>query len=168
MPRIGGLRRAFRPPWRRAAAEVDEELAFHLDMRARELEARGWTPAAARAAARRQFGDLDDARAYCRALTEQRERRLMWRERLHDLRHDLALAVRALRRSPGFTLAAILTLALGIGANVTMLGVVDRLLVRPPAHVADPATLRRIYFHRQLEGGPETTASSCSCPASAR
>src|SRR5947208_7779642 len=52
---------------------------------------------------------------------------------MNDLRH----ALRALARSPGFALAVVLSLALGIGTDVTMLGLVDSLLFRPPAHVRD-------------------------------
>src|SRR5437867_1411383 len=58
---------------------------------------------------------------------------------------DLRYALRTLARSPGLTLAAVLTLGLGIGANTAMFGVVDRLLCRPPAHVRDPDRVARIY-----------------------
>ena len=57
---------------------------------------------------------------------------------------ELRYVVRALRKSPAFSLAAILTIALGIGANATMFGIVDRLLLRPPAHVRDATQLVRI------------------------
>jgi putative ABC transport system permease protein len=142
--RIAGLRRTFRAPWRRPAADVEEEFAFHMDMRAAELEARGEPPAAARQEAIRQFGDVDDARAYCRHLDERRERRHMRTAVLDAIAQDVRLAARALRRAPAFTLVAVLTLALGVGANVTMLGVVDRLLLRAPAHVREPARVRRL------------------------
>jgi len=58
---------------------------------------------------------------------------------------DLRYALRTLARSPGLTLAAVLTLGLGIGANTAMFGVVDRLFFRPPAHVRDPDRVARIY-----------------------
>jgi predicted permease len=61
--------------------------------------------------------------------------------------HDLAHAFRSLRRSPGFTVAAVLTLALGIGATTTLVSVVDTLMFRPPAGVRDPERLVRPYFH---------------------
>src|SRR5919198_478809 len=58
---------------------------------------------------------------------------------------DLRYALRTLARSPGLSLAAVLTLGLGIGANSAMFGVVDRLFFRPPAHVVDPDRVVRLY-----------------------
>src|SRR5690349_8375058 len=141
-------------------ADVDDEFAFHLDLRTRELVERGWPPESARQEALRQFGDLEDARTYCRHLGERKERRLMWRERLQVVMHDLTLAVRTLRRSPGFTLAAALTLALGVGATVTMVGLVDELLFRPPALVRAPDEVRRVYVEtRDHTAGPDAVVS---------
>jgi putative ABC transport system permease protein len=65
---------------------------------------------------------------------------------------DLRYAVRGLRRSPGFTLVVVLTFALGIGANTTMFGVLDRLLLRAPAHVRDASRVERVYFRREMFG----------------
>lgn len=69
---------------------------------------------------------------------------------MNSARDDLRFALRSLRRRPILTTAAALTLALGIGVNATMFGIVDRLLVRPPAHVQEPERVVRFY----------TTASS--------
>src|SRR5215469_4073586 len=77
-----------------------------------------------------------------------------------DLRH----AVRGLARSPGFALAATLTLGLGIGGNAAMLRAIDRLMFRPPPYLRDPATVHRVYFQTTARGhtttrsrGPYTT-----------
>jgi predicted permease len=64
---------------------------------------------------------------------------------MNGLLQDLRYALRTLARSPGLSLAAVLTLGLGIGANSAMFGVVDRLFFRPPAHVVDPDRVVRLY-----------------------
>ena len=73
---------------------------------------------------------------------------------------DLRYAARGLRQAPGFTLVAALTLALGIGANAAMFGVVDALLFRPPAHVADPGRVVRVQL--QLPPLPNEPAAELS------
>jgi len=65
---------------------------------------------------------------------------------------DLRYAVRGLRAKPGFALAVIATLGLGIGANAAMFGIVDRLLFRPPALMKDPATAHRTYVFQTVRG----------------
>ena len=65
---------------------------------------------------------------------------------------DLRYAVRGLRRSPGFTIAVMLTLGLGIGANVAMFGVTDRLMFRPFPYLRDPSTVHRVYFQTTSNG----------------
>src|SRR5438309_3037736 len=59
---------------------------------------------------------------------------------------DLRYALRTFARSPGLTVAAVVCLALGIGGNATIFGVVDTLLFRPPAHIKDPGQVMRLYF----------------------
>jgi putative ABC transport system permease protein len=81
------------------------------------------------------------------------------------LLHDLRYALRGLARSPGFTAAVVATLALGIGANTTMFGVLDTLLLRPPVHVRDPGRVARVYFNRNFGEGATFTGSSTSFPS---
>jgi putative ABC transport system permease protein len=72
---------------------------------------------------------------------------------LERLTRDLQYAIRGLRKKPGFAIAVISTLALGIGANAAMFGIVDRLLFRPPAMISDQATAHIVYLYRTLRGG---------------
>ncbi|MGA2381823.1 MAG: ABC transporter permease [Gemmatimonadales bacterium] len=79
---------------------------------------------------------------------------------MDSILQDLRYAVRGLMRSPGFTLAVIATLALGIGANTTMFSVIDTTLLRPPAHVEDPSRVARLYFRINMMGEDRVNPST--------
>ena len=78
-------------------------------------------------------------------------------DKFDALRHDIQYALRQIARAPGLAVAVIATFALGIGANATMFGIIDRLLLRPPAHVRAPEALQRIELRRTRPGAEFTT-----------
>jgi predicted permease len=161
MPTLGRFRRELR--WKRfwsvpVEREVDSELAFHLDMRVRELIDQGMTPEDARVAALQRFGNLDRITEACRDLGRRRNNDMRRAEWLSELRYDLRYAVRALRASPGFTIVALLTLAMGIGASTTIFSVANAVLLRPfPYH--EPERIVRVW-----ETNPTTETFSISEP----
>src|SRR3989442_8673903 len=77
---------------------------------------------------------------------------------------DLRYALRTFARSPGLVAAAVVCLALGIGANATIFGVVDMLLFRAPLHVQDPDRVVRVYFSRNLPPFGRATSSITGYP----
>ena len=165
MSRPPSIRRLFRLAPRRpvdADAEVDDEIRFHLEARTEQLVAGGLARDAARAEALRRFGDMEAARGRLRHGAQRRRARMLRRERLEAVWQDVSFALRQMRRSPGFTAAVVATFALAIAANATMFGIVDRLLLRPPAYLADPGSTHRVYLVRRLPDGEERVDNNIS------
>lgn len=136
MSRVPGGKREFRFPWRsrrQIDAEIEEELRLHIDLRREELEGEGVARAEALRRAERELGDLRAARRSLARIdrgAEARSRLLRW---LDELAHDARFALRTVRRSPGFSLVAVLVLGVAIGANTTIFSIVDTALLKPLA-----------------------------------
>jgi len=124
-------RRAPGVPGRAVEKEVDEELAFHMESRARDLMLPGVSEADARRAAEREFGDLVASRRELAAVDRRRRRRERVVQLFETITQDLNHAVRSLSRSPAFTVTALVTLVAGLGATIAIFAVIDAVLLKP-------------------------------------
>jgi len=127
------------PSWRRyrrfwgpdVRSDVDDELAFHIELRVDQLVSGGMDPAAARAEAWRRIGDAEALARTCREIDGERlttERRREW---VHGTWTELRVAARQLLRYPVLASVAVLTLALGLGATTAIFSVLYAVMIRP-------------------------------------
>ncbi|HEY6223999.1 MAG TPA: ABC transporter permease, partial [Gemmatimonadales bacterium] len=118
--------------------ELDAELEFHIACDAEARERRGIPPGEARRQARLAFGSVANVSAQSR---DARGTAF-----IESVVQDTRYALRGFAARPALAIGVALTLALGIGANATMFGIVDRLLFRPPAYLRDPGRVHRVYL----------------------
>jgi predicted permease len=152
MARIPGIRKIFRLPSSEEAvsADVAREIDFHVEQRTQELIASGVPADAARATALTEFGDIREAKAELEQIGRRRVRHVQRADWWSDLGQDVRYGARSLLHAPLFSVVAIITLALGIGANAAVFGVVKSVLLDALPY-ADADRLVRVYG-RLLDG----------------
>jgi putative ABC transport system permease protein len=138
--------------WRRDPRhDARDEIGFHLDMRIRDLVERGLTREAAERRARSEFGDAVSVEQQLQRIDTRmirRETRAAWWD---DLRRDVHFGLRSLRKSPAFTITAVLCAALGIGTTATIVSAAHSILVRPLPY-PDAERLVSIYGENTVRG----------------
>ena len=132
--------------------DVKEEIEAHIEMEAESLVKQGLPEQEAREEARRRFGDRDRFQGAAQREAWARERKVLWSDRFDSLFRDGRYAFRRMGKNPGFTAIAILSLALGIGANTAIFSLVNAILLSGVPMRA-PQELVEVYTSE--EGTPE-------------
>src|SRR5215213_3238078 len=113
------------------ARDVDDELAFHIQMRVDELRRGGMSEAEAQEATMKRFGNVTHVRDECETLSHERARLTRRADQRDALRQDLRFALRTFAANRGFSIIVALTMAIGIGANTAVFSVAYGVLLRP-------------------------------------
>jgi predicted permease len=111
--------------------DIRDEIAFHIDERVRELVARGWSEERALRFVLKRFGDVETVEQACQVYDHQRVDDERGRQMMDSWMREVRLAVRGMRRKPGFSLVVVLTLAVGIGSTTSVFSVLEAVLLRP-------------------------------------
>jgi predicted permease len=143
---LSDVRFRLRALFRRGAVEREmaDELDLHIAIETDRLVRQGLLVDEARRQARLALGGVEQVKEATRDA-----RGLAW---LDTFVQNLRWTARSLRRSPGFTIAVVLTIALGLGANAALFGVIDRLMFRPPAYLREPSQVNLVYLYWRIAG----------------